>query len=419
MSNKRLKKIITIFVFLLFAIVFFMPFASADNEDEKTSELASVVDDKSSSKEESTSIEDPIVPVEDIELGDFNKTLYVGRTETLNATVIPANATSQTISYSSSNPEVATVSSTGVVKGLSSGDTEITLTAGNFTKKISITVIVKATRINLSSDYIVLKPGGSFNLNASVSPDNATYKEISYKSMNKKIAKVDSNGLITAVSCGSTTITVSTEDCTAAATVIVNKTTGKNTISTTEKPKDNKSSTVQPADPVVVDSIIDEKYPLFVSTDEYPCIGSDMLKYFYETGQILTIQGKGYHLIVNGENIVNYNNELKTEINLREISNGWKLCLNDSINLCGPVILQLDEATGKHMYLYNDAKGSYQEIRIADNNEWELSSPGIYLLSTESLGRFHIEWWEYAAAGSAIIILSLIYIFTKKKYWFW
>ena len=71
---------------------------------------------------------------------------------------------------------------------------------------------VAVTGVSLSKTSLSLVEGGSETLTATVSPDNATNKSVSWKSSATDIATVDGSGKVTAVKPGSATITVSTTD---------------------------------------------------------------------------------------------------------------------------------------------------------------------------------------------------------------
>ena len=91
--------------------------------------------------------------VTEIELADYNDELYVDKTLNLAATVLPTDATNSQITYKTSNEDIATVSSTGVVKGITPGDVTITLRAGSIVKEIQLHVKVSTVQIKLNSSY--------------------------------------------------------------------------------------------------------------------------------------------------------------------------------------------------------------------------------------------------------------------------
>lgn len=85
-----------------------------------------------------------------------------------------------------------------------------------------VTVTVPVTSIKLDKTSVTLKKGETSQLNATVSPDNATNKAVTYSSSNSKVAKVSSSGKITAVGGGTATITAKAGGKTATCKVTVN-----------------------------------------------------------------------------------------------------------------------------------------------------------------------------------------------------
>ena len=71
------------------------------------------------------------IQISSLRITPNNRTINISQTVQINVTIYPGNATNKTISYSSSNPSVATISSNGVVTGVSSGTTIITATSSN------------------------------------------------------------------------------------------------------------------------------------------------------------------------------------------------------------------------------------------------------------------------------------------------
>ena len=105
------------------------------------------------------------IPVSGITLNQSSKTLETGDSFRLNATVLPTNATNQNVSWSSSNPSVASVSG-GTVTAKTAGTTVITAKAGSYTAKCTVTVNVKKVTVpNIKGDswneaYTTLKNAG-------------------------------------------------------------------------------------------------------------------------------------------------------------------------------------------------------------------------------------------------------------------
>lgn len=148
------------------------------------------------------------------------KTLDIGQTVKLTATITPANATVKTVSYKSNNEKIATVDAKGNVKAIAPGTAEITVTTldGSKRAKYNITVNpikedpVKVTSIALSAAGNSISVGETLDVTATVKPDNAANKKVTWDSSDKSVATVDSNGLVTAISAGITKITAKAND---------------------------------------------------------------------------------------------------------------------------------------------------------------------------------------------------------------
>lgn len=137
-------------------------------------------------------------------------TLTKGQTQKLTATVAPANATNQTVSWSTSNKNVATVSENGLVTAVGGGDATITCTAqdGSGVKAIcKVTVTVPVSGIQLSQTSAELTVGDTLTLTKTIYPSDATNQAVTWMSSSDAVASVDSNGKITAKTAGSAVIT--------------------------------------------------------------------------------------------------------------------------------------------------------------------------------------------------------------------
>ncbi len=153
-----------------------------------------------------------------------------GRSGSFTATVSPSDATNTALTWTSSNPSVASISSAGVIKTLKPGTTTITVTSkDNASKKATCSVIVVqgVTSVKLNAAAIKWETGKSGSFKATVSPSNAANKTLKWTSSNPDVATVSSAGKLTAVSAGTTIITCSSTDGT-------NKT-AKCTVTVTEK----------------------------------------------------------------------------------------------------------------------------------------------------------------------------------------
>ena len=155
----------------------------------------------------------PDTEVEKIELSLDKTTINKGERIKLKVNISPTDAVDKTLKYSSENTKVASISSDGYILGLSSGTTKITAKANNgVTSSISINVYSPVTDIVLGTQNCTVQVEGQYKINASILPDDANNKNITYASENEEIATVDQNGNITGIAEGNTNIIVSSEE---------------------------------------------------------------------------------------------------------------------------------------------------------------------------------------------------------------
>ena len=168
------------------------------------------------------------VPVSGVTISPTSFTLSTGTTKTLIATVAPSNAANKAVTWSSSNPSVATVNSSGVVTADSvEGSTTITVRTVDmgFTATSSITVVIGVKSVTLNTGSFSLLKGATFQAVAIISPSNAANKTVSWSSAVSNIATVSNTGLITAVNNGTGVISVFTQDGNKTASMIIRVTT--------------------------------------------------------------------------------------------------------------------------------------------------------------------------------------------------
>lgn len=157
--------------------------------------------------------EDEVIKIDvtSISLNLTETTLFKGDSFTLTATVKPDNATDRTVTWQSDRPEVAKVSN-GVVTAVNAGEAIITASAGGLQAQCRIHVqekIIDVTYVSLNLTETTLIKGDSCKLTATVKPDNATDKTVTWQSDRPDVAKV-SNGVVTAVNTGEAVITAIT-----------------------------------------------------------------------------------------------------------------------------------------------------------------------------------------------------------------
>lgn len=156
------------------------------------------------------------VNVSSITLNPDQAQLSVGGTLTISATVLPEDATNQTLEWSSQDMDVATVID-GVVTAIQPGNTIITAKATDGSEvqaTCSITVIentVPATSIEVTPSNMQAVEGDVFTLTVTVLPENASNKSVTWSTSDSNISTVD-NGVVHVLKAGTADITATTAD---------------------------------------------------------------------------------------------------------------------------------------------------------------------------------------------------------------
>ena len=155
-----------------------------------------------------------VVPVQSVTVTPASITAKVGDAPVqLTATVLPANATTPTVSWQSANEQVVKVDSNGKVTIIAAGETTIEAKASEKTFTVQVKVEAQAPTpipvqsVTVTPASITAKVGDApVQLTATVLPANATSPTVSWKSNNEQVVKVDSNGKVTIIAAGETTI---------------------------------------------------------------------------------------------------------------------------------------------------------------------------------------------------------------------
>lgn len=147
-----------------------------------------------------------------INLSKEHEVVEIGKTIQLVAGFSPSDAPNKAHTWTSEDPQIATVDETGKVMGVSVGTTKITVTAlaNKATATCEIEVvdkIIPVTSVTLNSKEETISVGSAIQLTATVSPTTATNKNIVWTSSNNVVATVDGNGLVKGLSVGSANIT--------------------------------------------------------------------------------------------------------------------------------------------------------------------------------------------------------------------
>ena len=167
------------------------------------------------------------VKVSQIKLVGMPTTAFnVGRSVTISAVITPDDATDKSVTFTSSNPEVATVEYTksennyslALLKAVGPGKATITATAndGSGVKaEAEVDVLLEGhiavTGVSLDTEGVEIYTGSTKTVKALIEPADATNKNVTWTIGNPEIATVN-DGVVTGVAEGETTLTVTTVD---------------------------------------------------------------------------------------------------------------------------------------------------------------------------------------------------------------
>ena len=155
------------------------------------------------------------ISVTDISLNKTSLNLVEGNSSTLSATVLPKNAADRTVTWKSDNTSVATVDKNGKVTAVKEGTANIVVTSNDGNKKaeckVTVSKPVAVTGVKFDKTAVSIEEGKTAKITATVLPTNAANRNVRWSNSNSNVATI-SNGVITAKSVGTTTITVTTVD---------------------------------------------------------------------------------------------------------------------------------------------------------------------------------------------------------------
>ena len=165
----------------------------------------------------STPTPETTVSVTGVSLNKSKLVLKLNAEYQLVASIAPSNATNSTVTWTSSNEEAVYVTKSGLAKGLSVGSSVVTVTTvdGGYTATCNVTVqedSIPVTGVSVTQSSMSLEVGDKVYLEANIEPDYASNQNLTYSSSNEECASIDSNGLITSLAVGSSTMTVTTVD---------------------------------------------------------------------------------------------------------------------------------------------------------------------------------------------------------------
>lgn len=358
------------------------------------------------------------VNVENIVVSEFKDKMNVEETQNISATVIPATATNSTLTYSSSDSRIATVDELGKLTAIRKGTCTISVEADGYVTYLSLTVKVKTAKIEIEKSFVTLKLEQTYSLNAKVIPAEAP-QTLKYKSTDESIVTVSPDGTVSAKGIGNATVIISNDDTTISLNVIVNSANAQENIAAVQGADDSGDKLTDE----LADKIRNSNEKTVVADgNKVKIISKSVLRELYGTDKRLVIECEDYSIVLNGKDINNIENELNTYIKFESKQNGISVVANNGKNLPGKIKIEFEETFGEfnYMYIYNTAKEEYEVINISlSGNAIELDSTGLYLLTIDKLHKFSINIIIVCVAVGIILILSGVYIFVKKKYWFW
>ena len=158
-------------------------------------------------------VSDTEIKVTGVTLNKTALTLETGASETLTATVAPAEATNKKVTWKSDKPEIASVDANGKVTGVKAGEATITVTTEDGGKTATCKVTVNPNLVSeITLAALAIYVGESKAVTATVKPDDATNKELTWTSSDETVATVDATGKVTGKKIGTATITATAQD---------------------------------------------------------------------------------------------------------------------------------------------------------------------------------------------------------------
>lgn len=134
--------------------------------------------------------------------------MNIGESKEISANTLPEGTSDNALTWSSNNPEIASVDENGKVTALKRGACIITATAvdGGSKAECTVTVLQPAKTVSLNKHILTVRVGNSEELIASVGPDDTDNKKVVWNSADSTIVKVSENGIITGKKAGKTFI---------------------------------------------------------------------------------------------------------------------------------------------------------------------------------------------------------------------
>lgn len=365
--------------------------------------------------------------VKELDVIDFEKKMWVGKQQRLSVEIYPEDVEEKEIKFSSSNPEVADISSTGMITTYGPGITIVTVSCGEIFREMKLSVSEKTNVIQTNVSYLALHPGDKFKVKAKVLPENAN-QDLEYWSTNKSVLYVENNGLIRALKEGKATVIISNGDLFQTIFVTINR------IDKYNQSKLNTTSDVSIADETeeMVQSMMkedNENKEIVVNGDNVDVIDKDFLRALMTYRKKLQINYSEYSILIDGKRIRNPNNLLIPLIQFEHTENGVKLYINEGCKLPGELFVYLSKPYNEYTYCYyyNEETQKYERLSLVDeesvSNEEKkvikIDDGGTYLLTNTKEDLIHIKKETCLGIGGLLALIGLFYIGVSRKYWFW
>ena len=155
-------------------------------------------------------VKDNNIAVLKLEIKDNKVNIKKGSSYSIPVVIEPSNATNKKLTYKSNNGNVS-VDATGVVKGITTGKSIVTITSSNgLSANVEFNVQeekIEISKLTLNKTQVEMNVSDNYQLQTNIEPSNANVRNLTWKSSNEKVATV-SNGKIVAKGGGTADITV-------------------------------------------------------------------------------------------------------------------------------------------------------------------------------------------------------------------
>ena len=164
-----------------------------------------------------------LIPGEITEVTGINDSeeIYIDETLSPEYQIKPARFSDEKLIFESGDNDIFTVDQNGSITANGIGSSTLDISAGDYSRQVSVTVVPKVTEITGVSDSVRLAAGSSRSLSPKLSPERFADERISYSVRDESVATVSSKGRIKGKKSGRTKLTISAGGCSRVITVAV------------------------------------------------------------------------------------------------------------------------------------------------------------------------------------------------------